>query len=290
MAHKPDLDRPTGVHTTGHEWDGIQELNNPMPRWWLTVWYVTIAWSVVYWILLPAWPLVTTYTRGLLNYSERAQVAKELTDKARAQAGVMDRIKASSLQEIASNPELRQVALAGGRSAFGNNCIACHGTGAQGGFGFPNLNDDDWLWGDGSLETIYETLRVGIRSGHPEARTNDMPAFGRQGLLTGDQVNDLVSYIRSLSNAGEDAQAVERGRTLFGENCTSCHGEDARGNREVGAPNLADSVWLYGGDRKSIYDSIYYSRGGVMPYQSDRLDDATIKQLTVFVHSLGGGR
>lgn len=290
MARKPDFDRPTGVHTTGHEWDGIQELNNPMPRWWLTVWYVTIAWSVVYWILLPAWPLVTTYTKGLLGYSERAQVARELADKARAQAGVLDRMRTASLSEIAADPELYQVALAGGRSAFGNNCIACHGTGAQGGYSFPNLNDDEWLWGDGSPDDILRTLRFGIRSGHPEARTNDMPAFGTGKLLQPDQISDVVAFVLSLSGPGEDAAAVARGKTLFAENCTACHGEDAKGNRELGAPNLTDRVWLYGGDRKSIYDSVFYSRGGVMPAWNDRLSEVTLKQLALFVHSLGGGR
>jgi cytochrome c oxidase cbb3-type subunit III len=290
MAQKPDFDRPTGVHTTGHEWDGIQELNNPMPRWWLTVWYVTIAWSVVYWILLPAWPIGRDFTKGLLGYSERAQVGKELADKVRLQGGVLDRMKAASLEEIEADPELKQFALAGGRSAFGNNCIACHGTGGQGGFGFPNLNDDDWLWTDGRLEDIYTTLQYGIRSGHPQARTNDMPAFGTAGLLTNAQIDDVVSFVRSLSMPGEESASVERGGTIFAENCAACHGEDGRGNRELGAPNLADRVWLYGGDRKSLTDTIHHSRGGVMPAWNDRLNDVTIKQLTVFVHNLGGGK
>lgn len=290
MAHKPDFDRPTGVHTTGHEWDGLQELNNPMPKWWLTVWYVTIAWSVIYWLLLPAWPLVHDYTRGFLGYSQRGEVAREIRDKAQAQAGVIDRIKGASLAEIEADPELRQVAIAGGRSAFGNNCIACHGTGAQGGFGFPNLNDDDWLWGDGSLDAIYRTLQYGIRSGHPEARTNDMPAFGKTGVLTEPQINDLVSFVRSLSMKGENAAAVGRGKALFAENCAACHGDDAKGNPEVGAPNLTDAVWLYGSDRQTLHDTIFYSRGGVMPAWTDRLNDVTLKELTVFVHSLGGGR
>lgn len=290
MAHKPELDQATGVHTTGHEWDGLKELNNPMPRWWLTVWYVTIAWSVVYWILLPAWPLATDYTKGLLGYSERGQVSKELADKARIQSGAIGRMSQASLTEIAADPELRQVALAGGRSAFGNNCIACHGTGAQGGFGFPNLNDDDWLWGDGTLDTIYQTLKFGIRSGHPEARTNDMPAFGTTGILTDEQINDVVAFVRSLSMPGEEPQAVERGRTVFAENCAACHAEDAKGNAEMGAPNLADRVWLYGGERETIRETVQRSRGGVMPAWTDRLNDVTLKQLAIYVHSLGGGK
>lgn len=290
MAHKPDFDRPTGVHTTGHEWDGLQELNNPMPRWWLTVWYVTIAWAVVYWILLPAWPLLTSYTGGLLRYSEREQVSRELAEKAQAQSGVIARMRAATLAEIVADPELRQVALAGGRSAFGNNCIACHGTGAQGGFGFPNLNDDDWLWAEGTLDDIYQTLKFGIRSGHPEARTNDMPAFGTTGTLTREQIDDVVSFVRSLSIPGEDTAAVERGKAVFAENCIACHGEDAKGKRELGGPDLTDRVWLYGSDRKSVTDTVFHSRGGVMPAWNDRLNDVTIKQLAIFVHSLGGGK
>ncbi len=290
MAHKPDFDQPTGVHTTGHEWDGLQELNNPMPRWWLTTWYVTIVWSVIYWILMPSWPLLTDYTRGLLRYTQRGELAREMRESAAARAGVIDRIKTSSLTQIDADPELRQVAIAGGRSAFGNNCIACHGTGAQGGVGYPNLNDDDWLWGNGSLDSIYQTLQYGIRSGHPEARTNEMPAFGKTGLLTEAQIGDLVAFVRSLSMKGESADAVKRGQALFAENCVACHGDDGKGNADLGAPNLADQVWLYGGDRKSIRDSIFYARGGVMPAWTGRLDDVTLKELTIFVHSLGGGR
>lgn len=288
-AHKPDFDRPTGVHTTGHEWDGLQELNNPMPRWWLNVWYVTIAWSVIYWILLPAWPLVTSYTRGVLGHSQRGQVAQELSDKREARSAVIERIRTVSLAEIKADPVLLQNALAGGRSAFGNNCIACHGTGAQGGFGFPNLNDDDWLWG-GTPEAIHQTLLYGIRSGHPDTRTNDMPAFGASGMLTAEQVGDLVSFVRSLSMPGEEAQAVERGRALFAENCVVCHGEEAKGNPELGAPNLTDRVWLYGSDRESLHQTIFHSRGGVMPGWVDRLNDVTIKELAIYVHSLGGGQ
>ena len=200
MAHKPDFDQPTGVHTTGHEWDGLQELNNPMPRWWLTTWYVTIVWSVIYWILMPSWPLLTDYTRGLLRYTQRGELAREMRESAAARAGVIDRIKTSSLTQIDADPELRQVAIAGGRSAFGNNCIACHGAGGQGGVGYPNLNDDDWLWGNGSLDSIYQTLQYGIRSGHPEARTNEMPAFGKTGLLTEAQIGDLVAFVAQVAH------------------------------------------------------------------------------------------
>lgn len=289
MAHPPELDPHTGVHTTGHEWDGIRELNNPLPKWWLYVFYVCIAWSVVYWVLMPAWPLLNDYTKGLLGYSDRGQVAKELADKVKAQSGFVDRIRASSLQDIRTDPQLLSFALAGGRSAFGDNCAGCHGTGAQGGYGYPNLNDDDWLWG-GTLDQIYTTLKVGIRSGHPDARFNDMPAFGALGALTRDEVNDMVAYVRLLSMPGENPQAVERARPKFVDNCVPCHGADGKGNQELGAPNLADGYWLYGGDRVALFQSIYYSRGGVMPNWSNRLDEATIKQLAVYVHSLGGGK
>jgi cytochrome c oxidase cbb3-type subunit III len=289
MAHKPELDPHTGVHTTGHEWDGIKELNNPLPKWWLYVMYVTIVWSVVYWILLPAWPLISDYTKGVLGHSQRAQVANELADKLRMQSGYVDKIRAASLEEIRSDPQLLSFALAGARSVFGDNCAGCHGTGAQGGYGFPNLNDDDWLWG-GTLDAIYTTLKVGIRSGHPETRFNDMPAFGTLGALNRQEIDDVVSYVRSLSFQGENPAAVERGRALYAANCAACHGEDGKGNQELGSPDLADRYWLYGGDRTAIFQTVYSSRGGVMPSWSDRLDEATIKQLAVYIHSLGGGK
>lgn len=289
MAKETERDSITGIETTGHEWDGIKELNNPLPRWCLWVLYATVIWAVGYWILMPAWPTFWGYTKGFLGYSQRASVAGSLAEAEAAQSGVRDRIRAASLEEIRSDPELLEFSLASGRAAFGDNCAPCHGTGAQGFKGYPNLNDDDWLWG-GSLEDIQHTLRYGIRSDHEETRANPMPGFQRDGILSAAEVNDVAEYVLSLSGASEDRAAADRGESMFAENCAACHGEDGRGMTEQGAPNLADAIWLYGGDKATITRTIAMGRQSVMPAWIGRLDDLTIKELAVYVHSLGGGQ
>jgi cytochrome c oxidase cbb3-type subunit 3 len=180
------------------------------------------------------------------------------------------------------------VAIAGGRAAFGDNCAPCHGRGAQGFTGFPNLNDDDWIWG-GSLEAIYQTIAHGVRNGGAEARDSAMPRFGLDGILERAQINDVADYVLSLSGKAPDPAAAERGKTIYADNCVSCHGEDGKGNRDLGAPNLADAIWLNGGTKAEVMRSIETGRGGVMPAWAGRLDEATVKKLAVYVHSLGGG-
>lgn len=286
---KPEIDEVTGVETTGHEWDGLKELNKPLPKWWLWVLYATIVWSIGYWIAMPAWPLVGGYTKGVLGYSQRAVVARSLDDARSAQAGYLDRIANSNPAEIKGDAELLQFALAGGEAAFGDNCAPCHGRGAQGATGYPNLNDDEWIWG-GSLEEIHKTLQVGIRSGHPDTRTNQMPAFGRDELLEPRQIRDVTEYVLSISGQDADAEAVERGTAIFAEQCVACHGEGGKGNIEMGAPNLTDRIWLYGGSRSAILEMVRDPRSGVMPFWEGRLSSETIKQLAVYVHSLGGGQ
>ena len=289
MAQKPDVDEITGIETTGHEWDGIKELNTPLPRWWLYVLYATIVWSIGYWILMPAWPLVSSYTKGFLGYSQRASVAKSIADATAAQSEFRDAIEKAELADIAQDANLLEFALAGGEAAFGDNCAPCHGRGAQGAKGYPNLNDDDWIWG-GSLDEIHDTLKFGIRSDHDETRSNEMPAFLRDGLLERPQVTDVASYVLSLGGGEEDLEAVARGEEVYIEQCAACHGDDAGGLIELGAPNLRDGIWLYGGDKGAIVETISNSRAGVMPYWQGRLDDVTLKQLAIYVHSLGGGQ
>ncbi|MFN4281780.1 MAG: cytochrome-c oxidase, cbb3-type subunit III [Alphaproteobacteria bacterium] len=284
----PRKDEVSGVETTGHEWDGLEELNNPLPRWWLWVFLATIVWSVGYWVLMPAWPLVSDHTRGVLGYSQRAVVAEALAEAKRAQGGYAQRLAALPAGENPADPDLQSFALSGGRSAYAVNCSQCHGSGAAGAKGYPNLNDDDWLWG-GTLAEIERTLRVGIRGAHAETRVSDMPAFGRDGILTPAQIGDVADFVRSLSEPAPASSGLERGKALFAENCAACHGETGRGNRELGAPNLADALWLYGGDKASVVASIAASRRGVMPAWEGRLDDVTIRQLAIYVHSLGGG-
>jgi cytochrome c oxidase cbb3-type subunit 3 len=285
----PRKDDVTGTETTGHEWDGIRELDTPLPRWWVWVFYVTIVWSIGYWVVMPAWPLISDHTRGLLGYSQRATVAGDLAKARAAQATYVKRIAELPLDAIRRDPELLAFALGGGRSAFAVNCSQCHGAGGAGAVGYPNLNDDDWLWG-GRIEDIERAIRFGVRSGHPEARVNDMPAFQRDGILDAAKVDDVAEYVLSLSGRATDPAAVDRGRVLYADNCVACHGDTGRGNVELGAPNLTDGIWLYGGDKAAVTATIANSRRGVMPVWDGRLDPVTIKQLAIYVHALGGGK
>ena len=286
----PDVDALTGTTTTGHVWDGIRELNTPLPRWWLWLFYATILWSVGYWIVYPSWPLVSSYSRGAFRWQSRDAVVSDL-DALKAQRGPMvDKLRSASLQEIASDPTLLDFARAQARPAFAENCAPCHGAGGGGGRGYPNLNDDDWIWG-GNLDDIAQTIRHGVRSGDADARQGAaMPAFGRDGILKRADVENVADYVRSFSGLGVDPNAnLVAGKKIFIDNCAACHGENGKGKRELGAPDLSDAIWLYGADKPSIVDGIWSGRGGMMPAWAGRLDDATIKALAVYAHSLGGG-
>ncbi|EKF59744.1 cytochrome-c oxidase subunit FixP [Agrobacterium albertimagni AOL15] len=287
MADKKHIDEISGVETTGHEWDGIRELNNPMPRWWVYTFYATIVWAIGYTIMYPAWPLLTDNTKGLLGYSSRAEVAAELTAAKSSQAVYLDRIATLPLEEIVADKELTQFAVAGGAAAFKVNCSPCHGSGAAGGAGYPNLNDDDWLWG-GDLEAIHTTIAHGIRFDQdPDTRVSEMPAYA--DILDGDQIKQVAAYVVSLTGTPLNASMVEPGQQIFAENCASCHGEDAKGGRDFGAPNLADAIWLKVDGEAQIAAQIRQPRHGAMPGWAQRLGDTTVKQLTVYVHQLGGG-
>jgi cytochrome c oxidase cbb3-type subunit 3 len=288
MVTRKEIDATSGTETTGHEWDGIKELNTPLPRWWLWVFYATVIWSVGYWVLYPAWPTLTGYTQGVLNQSQRDDVAKAVQALKAQRAELGQKLAAASLEQIEADPNLLQFAREAGKSAFGDNCATCHGSGAQGFKGYPNLNDDVWLWG-GTLDDIKKTITVGVRSTHPDTRVSLMPAFGRDKLLEPAQINDVVEYVVSLSGGKTDAEAVSRGTQLYADNCASCHGADGKGLREFGAPNLTDKEWLYGGSREEIKEQIVNARAGVMPTWGQRLDPITIDALAVYVHSLGGG-
>ena len=288
MAEK-EIDAVTGTETTGHEWDGIKELNTPLPRWWLWTFYATCVWAFVYWILYPAWPLVSSATTGVLGYSSRAEVAGEIATAKAAQSQYLDRIKSLSLGEIRSDVDLATFAIAGGKSAFAVNCSQCHGAGAAGSPGYPNLNDDDWLWG-GTLDEIYTTIAHGVRFAEDDdTRVSDMPAFGKDEILEATVISDIVEHVLSLSSQEHDAAAAARGTAPFAENCVSCHGENGEGVRELGGPALNDALWHYGGDRAAITAQINNPKHGVMPAWAHRLDDGTIKQLALYVHALGGG-
>jgi cytochrome c oxidase cbb3-type subunit 3 len=283
-----EKDAVTGRETTGHEWDGIKELNTPLPKWWVYVFIATIVWSFGYWVVYPAWPGIAGYTRGLLGYSSRAELGDAMAAAADQRRQWTDRLAAASVQEIASDPELLGYSLAGGRTLFAENCAPCHGAGGQGAPGYPNLADDSWMW-DGDLVAIEQTVRYGVRSGHEQARVSEMPRFGADGLLDRAQISDVADHVLSLSGTAADAAAIRRGAGLYAENCASCHGETGAGNPELGAPALNDAIWLYGGSKTEIVQQVTKPRHGVMPTWSGRLDDVSIKLLSVYVHSLGGG-
>lgn len=275
--------------TTGHEWDGITEYDKPLPRWWLYLLFATMIWAVGYCLMYPAVPLLEGATRGKLGWSSRQQLAAELKAVEASRADIIARINATPVEQIPQDPKLMTFAVEGGRSAFKVYCAQCHGSGAEGGPGYPNLNDDDWIWG-GDLATIHQTIQHGIRyEFDEETRQSLMPAFGKDGMLTPAQIRDVASYVRVISRQDQPSAASRRGAVVFAENCVSCHGEDGTGNRELGAPNLTDAIWLYGGDMETIVQTVTNSRFGVMPAWQQRLEPVTIKQLAVYVHSLGGG-
>ena len=282
-------DEVTGTATTGHEWDGITELDTDPPRWMSWCLRVAFLWALAYWIAMPAWPGLTDFTHGILDFQQRRVVADQLAAAKETQAPWVARMASMSVDNIASDAELRNLALKGGKAAFGDNCVACHGTDAQGRRGFPNLVDTSWLWG-GSLADIEQTITVGINSTHDESRLSEMLAFGRDQILDRAQIEKVANYVLSLSGADHDWKAAIMGAEIFAENCTGCHGEFGLGINEVGAPNLADDFWIYGGDSATVRKTIHGGRKGVMPNWNGRLDSVTIKQLAIFVHALGGGQ
>jgi cytochrome c oxidase cbb3-type subunit 3 len=288
MPTKIEKDSLTGTETTGHEWDGLKELNTPLPKWWLYVMYATIAFSAVWVVLYPAFPFQGA--TGVTGWIAREAVVDDVRAAQSRMEPMLARIRASDPKAIAADPELRAFAVAGGRTAFANNCAGCHGAGGQGAQGgFPSLADDDWIWG-GTHDAIRHTIANGVRAGESdEERTSQMPRFLADGVLTLPQVNDTAEFVLSLSNRSTDAAAAGRGQALFAENCAACHGERGEGNRDVGAPRLSDQIWLYGGDKASIARSIAYARAGVMPAWGRRLDPAIVNMLAVYVHTLGGG-
>ena len=275
-------------NTTGHSWDGIEEFDNPMPRWWLWCFYLTIIWGVGYTIAYPAWPLVSSATSGLLGYSTRGEVAEEIAAVEVANEGINMRLASVELTEIANDAELNSYATSAGAAVYRTWCTQCHGSGAAGFVGYPNLLDDDWLWG-GDIENIHATISHGIRNeDDDDARYSEMPAFG--DILEPEEITSVVNYVMDLSGATPlDASQVSAGSEVYLDNCSACHGEEGLGDRDLGAPNLADAIWLYGGDYDTLMETVTYSRYGVMPPWTQRLSEAEIRAVSVYVHQLGGG-
>ncbi|MEP3304664.1 MAG: cytochrome-c oxidase, cbb3-type subunit III [Hoeflea sp.] len=281
------IDEVSGVKTTGHVWDGIRELDNPMPRWWLWTFYLCIIWAIGYMFFYPAIPLINGATKGYLGYSSRADVVAELADAKAAQGALLEKIAATPVEDIAGDQELLQFAIAGGASAFKVNCAQCHGSGAAGSKGYPNLNDDDWLWG-GTIDQIYLTIAHGIRyEADDDTRISEMPAFA--DMLEPAQINEVSAYVVSLSETPRDPAMVEPGKEIYAENCAACHGDTGEGIIDFGAPRLSDGIWLKASTEAEIAAQIRNPKHGVMPAWVGRLGEPTIKQLAVYVHTLGGG-
>ncbi|MGX5832125.1 cytochrome-c oxidase, cbb3-type subunit III [Mesorhizobium sp. 43Arga] len=281
------IDEVSGISTTGHEWDGIRELNNPLPRWWVITFYVTIAWALAYTVAFPAWPMLSSATRGVLGYSSRNDVKNELAAAEVAKSKYVAAIQQKTVSEIAADDALREFAVAAGGATFKVNCVQCHGSGAQGSKGFPNLNDDDWLWG-GKAEEVQQTITHGIRfSPDLDTRQSEMPAFA--DVLQPEQISQVSAYVASLSGPVRDKTLIQSGANVFADNCAACHGENAKGNRELGAPDLTDAIWLYGSGESAIAAQVRAPKQGVMPAWGARLGETKVKELAVYVHSLGGG-
>lgn len=284
-----ERDPHTGYPTIAHEWNGITEINRPVPR---VVWIflaVTVIFSVIYWILMPAWPLVTTYTKGILGKDQYSRLAQDLEEAAMSRAQWHGQIAAQDFAAIQADPALMPIVRRTGRTLFEDNCAVCHGVGGGGHTGFPRLNDNKWLWG-GTPAQIAETIRVGINSTHPESRLTAMPAFGADGMLGRQAIRDVVTYVRSLSGLNADTadpKAIAAGEKIFAQNCTMCHGEDGTGSTDFGAPDLTDDYWIYGSSRQTLYTVIYESRQGWMPAWENRLSPVERKILTLYVLELG---
>ena len=283
----PRVDQPTGTEFVGHEWDGIEELNTPLPRWWLLTFYATIIWAIGYTVMFPAWPMISRATAGITGWTSHGQLADELQAQQAKRAPIIAAIAATPIEQLPAKPQLMNAATEGGRAAFKVNCVQCHGSGAAGSKGYPNLNDDDWLWG-GDLKTIRYTLEHGIRNpDHAATRQSQMPAFA--GVLSEGDVAAVVAHVRHISGQRPASALTQQGAQIFANNCAVCHGPEGKGGRQVGAPNLTDGIWLYGGGTATLTETVLKARQGVMPRWGHKLDAATITMLAAYVHSLGGG-
>lgn len=279
--------------TTGHSWDGIEEFDNPLPRWWLWIFYATIIWAVIYMIFYPAWPMMTKATSGILGYSSRAEVEADIARVDAANQVWYDRLVSTDLNAIAADAELNRFAVNAGAAVFRAQCSQCHGSGADGirmGSGFPNLLDDEWIWG-GTMEDITFTVAHGIRNtDYLDARYSEMPAFGRDELLTATEIDQVVNHVLRISAQPHDPALATAGAEVYDLNCSSCHGIDGEGDIFAGAPALNNAIWLYGGSAEAIRHSVVNARFGIMPGFGNRLPEAQVRAVAAYVHQLGGGQ
>ena len=280
-----EKDPVSGTNTTGHEWDGIKELDTPLPKWWLTTFYACIIWSIGYWVVYPSWPTLNDYAKGVFGTTNRLEHAKDMAAVAQAREAWTSKFEGKDIEEVAQDSELMTYARAGGKAIFADNCQPCHGAAGSGNKNFPVLADDDWLWG-GTLDALQTTITYGIRSGHDETRVSDMPALVADETITPAEADQIADYVMMLGGQG----GSDAGKTLFEDNCAVCHSEDGSGNKDLGAPRLNDGIWLYNAGKEGVLAQITKPQHGVMPAWVGRLSDTEIKQVAIYVHSLGGGQ
>ncbi|MDO8606923.1 MAG: cytochrome-c oxidase, cbb3-type subunit III [Phaeospirillum sp.] len=287
-----EKDSVSGQNTTGHEWDGIKELNTPLPKWWVYVFWASVIWAIGYWVLYPSWPTQNGYLKGTLGYSSRGELANDLELQKKGRSAWLSKIEASDTAAIEKDKDLLRYAMAGGKIAFNENCAPCHGSGGVGVVGaYPTLADDEWLWG-GALADIEQTIQYGVRSAHKDTRASEMPKFGADGLLKNEQIAAVADYVVTLASKAPAKGSA--GETVYAENCAVCHAEDGAGQAALGAPALNNQIWLFKGGKDSVKDLVVAQvtkpKHGAMPAWVDRLDPSTIKMLAVYVHNLGGGK
>lgn len=287
MATK-ERDPITGIETTGHEWDGVKELNTPLPKWWVYVFYACIIWALGYWVVMPSWPTLTGYAGGMAKYSSRGAVEEDLAALKKQRGEKSAKLATLSVDEIYKDANLRSYAVAAGRTAFNENCSACHQFGGAGKPGvYPTLADDEWIWG-GTTDDIKTTITFGIRNANSNSRQSEMPKFGADGLLKADEISAVADFVLAQAKGAGDAASA--GGKIFAEQCSSCHGEKGEGMKEVGAPALNNGLWLYGGTKEAIVAQVTNPKHSSMPAWTERLDETTIKTLAVYVRSLGGAK
>lgn len=244
-------------------------------------------------LLMPSWPYGTGYFKGLLGVDQKQAVAKSIKEATAERANWMTRIEKEDLAQIQSDTDLMRTVREDGRTLFGDNCAACHGANARGNKGFPNIAESPMLWGD-DPQTVLQTVTDGINGADPNTRVSQMLAFGRDGMLTQEQVSLLAGFVTSLSDPAmvtdKNKEDIAKGKDLFVTNCVACHGKDAKGLVESGAPNLSDQYWIYGGSRGDIYQTIFSGRQGHMPSWGARLTPAQIKIITLYLLDLRKNR
>lgn len=284
-----DIDTTTGIETTGLEWDGLKELNNPLPKWWVIIFLICCIWAIFYWIIFPSWPIYFSEgerggTRGVIGWTQYNKLDEEISKIKELKKDYLEVFRENSYEEIFKNEKIYAFSIAGGKSAFKNYCSTCHGIGGEGRIGYPNLNDDDWIWG-GSIEKIEQTIKFGIRADHENTRYSEMPSF--IDIFTEKQIEELATYIVKLNKNENIESSTDE---LFKESCGTCHLENGRGNQEIGGPNLVDSIWLYSnGEIFEIMNQLKNPKHGNMPAWVERLNEDTIRQISIYVYSLGGG-